>query len=72
LRLPVDMVDRSQMSYWSNQFDYEICDGFYVLTEFNWYHWMKSGDHAATAGLEGLDLINLGSTGVTGNDIVRY
>ena len=37
--------------------------------EFNWYHWMGSGD-VGLVGIEGLDVINLGSRGVAGNDIV--
>ena len=39
------------------------------MTEFNWYHWLASGA-GGVPGVEGGDLINLGSTGVAGNDIV--
>lgn len=45
-------------------------NNFYAVMEFNWYHWTRSGHSTATAGLEGVDLLNLGSTGVVGNDIV--
>jgi hypothetical protein len=69
LRLPADDNLGSQMSYWSNHFDYEVFDRWYALTEFNWYHWIKSGA-AGIPGIEGGDLFNLGSTGVAGNDIV--
>lgn len=43
--------------------------GFYLFGETNWYHWMRSGQSFPVA-IEGLDLINLGSVGVAGNDIV--
>jgi hypothetical protein len=69
-RLPADTVDESQVWYWSNHLDRQINDYLYVLAEVNWYHWMRSGQQPALAGVEGLDIINLGSTGVAGNDIV--
>lgn len=71
-RLPVDTNDGSQMWYWSNHYDYQFVPGtWYGLIEFNWFHWMRSGaGPLGTSGFEGLDLINLGSTGVAGNDIV--
>ena len=71
LRLPADSNTGSQMSYWSNHFDYQVFDGWYALTEFNWYHWMKSGA-GGLPGVEGGDLFNLGSTGVAGNDIATW
>ena len=71
LRLPANSNLGSQMSYWSNHFDYEVFDGWYALTEFNWYHWMKSGN-GGIPGVEGGDLFNLGSTGVAGNDIATW
>lgn len=70
LRLPADRSNNSQIWYWSNHVDYQIGDtGFYFLGETNWYHWMRSGDRFPVA-VEGLDVINLGSRGVAGNDIV--
>lgn len=69
-RLPADCAVESQMWYWSNHFDYQVLQNWYLLTEYNWYHWMKSGDNTALAGVEGGDLFNFGSTGVAGNDIV--
>ena len=58
------------MWYWSNHFDYEIADGWYALTEVNWFNWIGAGTNLALAGVEGGDLFNFGSTGVAGNDIV--
>ena len=69
-RLPSDPADESRVWYWSNHFSYQLSDMLYVLTEFNWYHWMGAGQQTALAGVEGVDLINLGSVGVAGNDIV--
>jgi len=69
-RLPVDTNQESQLWYWSNHVDYQIGEtGLYLLGEANWYHWMKSGQRFPVA-VEGLDLFNLGSVGVAGNDIV--
>lgn len=70
-RIPTNHTDRSQMWYWSNHFDYQFTNMLYGLVQFNWFHWLRSGDgDLGTNGFEGLDLINLGSTGVSGNDIV--
>ena len=69
VRLPVDTGAESTGLYWSNHFDCHLGHGFYALTEFNWYHWLKSGD-GGIPGVEGGDLFNFGSTGVAGNDIV--
>ncbi len=70
VRQPVDNGAESSMMYWSNHFDYEVHDGWYALTEVNWFHWLEAGDNTALAGVEGGDLFNFGSTGVSGNDIV--
>jgi len=69
-RLPSDPAAESRMWYWSNHFDYEFRKGWYALTEVNWYSWIGSGQNAALAGVEGGDLFNFGSTGVSGNNIV--
>ena len=69
-RLPSDSSEESQMWYWSNHLDYQVLRNWYLLTEYNWYHWMKSGNNTFAPGIEGGDLFNFGSTGVAGNDIV--
>ncbi len=71
-RLPTDRNARSSMWYWSNHIDHEIFPSVYGLLELNWFHWMGSGDGTSfgTTGFEGGDLFNLGSSGVSGNDIV--
>ena len=69
-RLPTDRSAESSVWYWSNHVDRQFGNtGFYFFGESNWYHWMSSGK-AVPLGVEGLDLFNLGSTGVAGNDIV--
>lgn len=68
-RIPMNSTDESQSLYWSNHWDYHVCGRFYVLAEFNWYHWLKAGQDGCLC-YEGLDLFNLGTPGVAGNDIV--
>lgn len=70
LRVPMNATDESLSWYWSNHFDYMIRDRVYLLTELNWYHWLQAGQDGPVPGVEGLDLFNLGSPGVAGNDIV--
>ncbi len=69
-RLPADTVEENQIWYWSNHIDRKISDTIYLFGETNWYHWMKSGQATALPGIGGLDLFNLGQTGVAGNDVV--
>jgi hypothetical protein len=65
----VNTNEESQSWYWSNHLDYRLTDCFYVLGEVNWYVWTRSGRNGVP-GVEGLDVFNLGSTGVAGNSIV--
>jgi len=67
--LPTDRSDNSSLWYWSNHIDHRIFYSFYTFSEYSWYHWMSSGK-GGIPGIEGGDLFNLGSTGVSGNDIV--
>ena len=69
-RIPADTNGYSQSTYWSNHLDRKLGNtGFYLFTEANWYHWLSSGN-SFPAPVEGLDLFNLGSVNVAGNDIV--
>ncbi len=70
IRVPMNNTDESTSWYWSNHLDYMVRDRLYLLTEFNWYHWLQAGKDGPVPGVEGLDVINLGSPGVAGNDIV--
>lgn len=69
IRVPNDDNAENQVAYWSNHWDRQIGDRpIYAFTEVNWYHYMSSG--TAFGPVEGGDLFNLGSAGVTGNDLV--
>jgi hypothetical protein len=69
LREPVDSDAENRLAYWSSHFDYRIGNlPLYAFTEGTWYHYISSGTVGPLP--EGLDILNLGSTGVTGNDIV--
>ncbi len=69
--VPVDGDANSSSLYWSTHLDYEIDGWLYPLIEANWYHWVSSGDRGLPPALgEGDGLINLGTSGVTGNDMV--
>lgn len=67
--LPADDNDNSTWCFISNHFDYYMGRGWYALTEYNWYHYLESGNNANLS-IEGGDFFNLGSTNVAGNDIV--
>ena len=69
-RIPMNSTDESQSVYWSNHFDVQVRKKLYLFSETNWYHWTRSGLDGPVPGIEGLDLFNLGSPGVAGNDIV--
>ncbi len=70
LRAPCDDSLENRLFYWSNHFDVRLgCRPIYAFTEVNWYNYLSSGN-AFQLPLEGGDLFNLGSTGITGNDLV--
>ncbi len=68
-RLPADDNLQNRMIYWSNHLDYRVTKKLYAFTELNWYNWASSGNGPLN-GVEGGDLFSLGSSNVTGNDIV--
>ena len=70
LRVPMNSTDESMSSYLSTHFDVQVRPRVYLLTELNWFHWLQAGVDGPIPGVEGLDIINLGSPGVAGNDIV--
>lgn len=70
-QLPVDGDAHSSFMYWSTHLDRQYGGWFYPMIEANWYHWVSSGNRGLPAALgEGDGLINLGTSGVTGNDLV--
>ena len=69
-RIPANTSSYTESTYFSNHLDRKLGNsGFYAFTEANWYHWLSNGNQFG-APVEGLDLFNLGSVGVKGNDIV--
>lgn len=60
---------RSDYFYSSYHLDYDVANlhKIYPLIEFNYYHYTNAGN-ARPLGFEGQDLINFGSTGVSGRD----
>jgi hypothetical protein len=69
-RLPGDNNWGTQLWYWSNQWDYEVVDGFYGLVGLNWFHWMSSSGLNMGAPVTGLDILNLPNNNVAGTNVV--
>lgn len=70
LRVPGDENLENEIMYWSNHFDVQLGNRpVYAFTEINWFHYLSSAN-AFPLPVEGGDLFNLGSPGVTGNDLV--
>jgi hypothetical protein len=69
-RLPGDNNYGTQLWYWSNQWDYEVVDGFYGLVGLNWFHFMSSSGLNLGAPVTGLDILNLPNDNVAGTDVV--
>jgi hypothetical protein len=69
LILPVDSHAENQMAYWSHHLDYRILKRTYLFSELNWYNYIRDAN-AFPVALEGGDLFNFGSPGVSGNNIV--
>lgn len=69
--VPVDGDANSSMVYWSTHLDRQYFGWLYPLIEANWYHYVSSGNRGLPSALgEGDGLINLGTSGVAGNDLV--
>jgi hypothetical protein len=69
-RLPSNVPEGNEVWYWSNHVDWRLGEtGFYLFTEANWFHYLSSGD-AFPVPVGGQDFFNLGSQGITGNDVV--
>ena len=69
-RLPEDRNWGTQLWYWSNQWDYELPGHIYPLIGLNWFHWMDGAGINSGIPIAGLDLINLPTNGVAGNNVV--
>lgn len=70
-RLPVDNTDNSQMFFASGHADVRLAEFLYPMFEVNWYHYTHGGDRGIPAIIgEGDGLLNIGTTGVAGNDLI--
>lgn len=70
LRAPADDNLENRLWYWSNHLDMQLGSRpIYAFTEVNWYNYLSSASAFALP-VEGGDIFNLGSPGITGNDLV--
>jgi hypothetical protein len=62
-------TQRSEYLFTSFHLDYDVANWhrFYPLLEFNWFHYTQAGK-AEPFSFEGADLVNFGSTGVSGQN----
>ena len=70
-QFPFDRVDNSSFFYTSLHLDRQLMGWLYPLVELNWFHYTDGGNRGLPAAVgEGDGLINLGTSGVAGNDLV--
>lgn len=69
-QVPLDNNDNSSFYYTSLHLDRRIMDVWYPLIEMNWFHYVAGGNALPNAVGEGDGLLNLGTQGVSGNDLV--
>lgn len=70
-QVPVDSAQNSSFFFTQLHLDRQMFGWFYPLVEVNWYHWVAGGDRGLPPALgEGDGLLNLGTSGVAGNDLV--
>ncbi len=71
-QVPVNSNQNSSNYYASVHLDRQI-GRFYPLVELNWFHWVAGGNRGLPPILgEGDGLLNLGTSGVAGNDLVTF
>ncbi len=70
-QLPIDRSQNSTFFYTQLHLDRQFRGWISPLVELNWYHWTDGGNRGLPAALgEGDGLINFGTSGVAGNDLV--
>jgi hypothetical protein len=71
-RIPFSPNAESTSMFYNLAVSYNLLEHLIPIIEMGGYHWIKSGRGTsfATAGFEGVDVVNLGSSAVSGNDIV--
>jgi hypothetical protein len=71
VRLPMDGDEGSTSTWVSQHLSRPLTERLFALTELNWFRYTDDGT-AGIPGIEALDVANLGSSGVDGNDIVTW
>lgn len=70
-QFPVDVSQNSSFYFLSAHLDKQMFGWLYPLIEMNWYHYLSSGNRGIPPAVgEGDGLINIGTSGVAGNDLV--
>jgi hypothetical protein len=70
-QFPSDPNQNSSFFYAQLHLDRQVAGWLYPLVELNWYHYTESGDRGLPAAIgEGDGLLNLGTSGVAGTDLV--
>jgi hypothetical protein len=70
-QFPIEGDQNSRFFYTSVHLDRRFCSCLYPLAELNWFHYSQGGDSGLPPSFgEGDGLINLGTNGVGGNDLV--
>lgn len=69
IRIPMNGDTGSASTWVSQHLSRPVTERLFVLTELNWFRYISSGT-GGIPGIEALDFANLGSTDVTGNNIV--
>ena len=69
-RQAVDTSVQNSAIHWSNHLDLRLAPGFYLFTEFAWWHWTDDASNGLALGVAGQDLFNLSSTDVVGNNLL--
>lgn len=68
---PVDGAEGSSFFWSSMHVDYQVNCWLYPLAELNWFHYTAGGHRGVPKALgEGDGLVNIGTSGVAGNDLV--
>jgi len=69
-QFPTDPDQNSSFLYTSIHADRQVCGWLYPLVEFNWFHYVASGNRGIPAAVgEGDGLLNLGTTSIQGHNI---
>ncbi len=70
-QFPVERSENSSYAFSQIHLDKQLCGWLYPLVEANWFHYTEGGNRGLPPALgEGDGLLNLGTSGVAGNDLV--